>query len=151
MFWRHIFVENYVFGMIFDFDPKFNDIFPIFDAFDASDASDACVKLRFFSRIVGCVGCVFGPPPNPSKLLSSFFLNIDGNSTNFNHLLVILKSISYKFKAIGLAETNTSPQESKPFSIPEYVAHYQDTREGKKSGTILVSRCMSMSHLTAQK
>ena len=69
------------------------------------------------------------------NILSSFFLNIDGNSTNFDHLLVILEGISHKFKAIGLAETNTDPNSSKTFSIPNYKSYYQYTREGKKKGT----------------
>ena len=70
-----------------------------------------------------------------SNLLSSFFLNIDGNFTNFDHLLAILKSIKHDFKAIGLAETNTDIEASSPFQIPNYIPFYQKTREGKKSGS----------------
>ena len=71
----------------------------------------------------------------PEHITSSFFLNIDGNSTNFDHFLVLLKGISHKFKAIGLAETNTGPNNSKPFQIPSYKQYYQHTREGKLKGT----------------
>ena len=72
---------------------------------------------------------------NEGKLLSSLFFNIDGNKTNFNHFSVLLKSMSHTFNAIGLAETNTSPCSSGPFTIPNYTSYYQDTREGKFSGT----------------
>ena len=70
-----------------------------------------------------------------SDIVSSFFLNIDGNTTNFNHLLVLLKGIAHKFSAIALAETNTDPEEHSPFVIPDYVPFYQKTRDGKRSGT----------------
>ena len=66
------------------------------------------------------------------KILSSFFLNIDGNFTNFDHLQVLLKSISHSFSAIGLAETNICPQECAPYIMPGYVPFYQSSREGKK-------------------
>ena len=70
-----------------------------------------------------------------NNLASSFFLNIDGNPTNFDHLLTIIKGITHNFKAIGLAETNTGPNTCAPYIIPNYTSYYQDTREGKKSGT----------------
>ena len=69
------------------------------------------------------------------NILSSFFLNIDGNPTNFDHLQVILKSINHQFSAIGLAETNIGPNESTPYILPGYQSYYQKTREGKQSGT----------------
>ena len=70
-----------------------------------------------------------------ANTLSSFFLNIDENLSNFDHLQVILKGIDHTFSAIGLAETNIGPNASSPFIIPGYTSFYQDTREGKKSGT----------------
>ena len=70
-----------------------------------------------------------------NNLLSSFFLNVDGNSTNFNHLLAILKGINHSFSAIGVAETNTGPNSCSPYCIPNYTPFYQNTREGKQSGT----------------
>ena len=72
---------------------------------------------------------------SPDNSASSLFFNIDGNKTNFDHMLAILKGIMHDFKAIGLAETNTGPETSAPYSIPNYTPFYQDTREGKKSGT----------------
>ena len=70
-----------------------------------------------------------------NNIMSSFFLNVDGNHTNFNHLLAILKSINHNFKAIGLAEPNTGPNTCQPYIIPNYKSFYQNTREGKKSGS----------------
>ena len=70
-----------------------------------------------------------------NNILSSFFLNIDGNFSNFDHLQVILKGIAHTFSAIGLAETNLGPKASAPFILPGYTSYYQEIREDKKSGT----------------
>ena len=70
-----------------------------------------------------------------NNVASSLFLNIDGNLTNFDHMLAIIKGIKHNFKAIGLAETNTGPNTCSPYCIPNYTPYYQDTREGKQSGT----------------
>ena len=70
-----------------------------------------------------------------SMSLSSIFLNIDGNFTNFNHFQAILKGIQHEFLAIGLAETNTNPNTSSLYSLPNYTPFYQKTRCDKKSGT----------------
>ena len=42
-----------------------------------------------------------------TQAFSSYFLNIDGNKTNFDHLVVELSMFNFDFSAIGLAETNT--------------------------------------------
>ena len=68
-------------------------------------------------------------------LISSFFLNIDGNSTNFNTLLVELKRINYVFPIIGLAETNTDEPLKDLFLINNYTSFYQDTLKGKFKGS----------------
>ena len=68
-------------------------------------------------------------------LLSTFFLNIDGNQTNFDHLLCILKGINHSFSAIGLAETNIEPDSSMPYTMHGFTSFYQKTREGKSKGT----------------
>ena len=70
-----------------------------------------------------------------SLQMSSFFMNIDGNFTNFNHFQTILKGIHHDFLAIGLAETNTSPDTSALYSLSNYTSFYQQTRSDKKSGT----------------
>ena len=68
-------------------------------------------------------------------VLSSLFLNIDGNATNFDQFLGELKSIKHNFTAIGLAETNVDAQISNVSQIPHYRGYYQSPQEGKKSGT----------------
>ena len=68
-------------------------------------------------------------------LISSFFLNIDGNSTNFNTLLVELERLNYVFPIIGLAETNTDESLKNLFSIKNYTSFYQNTLKGKFKGT----------------
>ena len=73
--------------------------------------------------------------PQKHDLLSTFFLNIDGNFTNFDHLLAILKSIQHQFSAIGIAETNIGPEAAKPYIMHGYKPFYQNPREGKKKGT----------------
>ena len=42
--------------------------------------------------------------------LSTLFLNIDGNSKNFDNFLIQTSAINHKFSVIGLAETNTDPE-----------------------------------------
>ena len=70
-----------------------------------------------------------------SKMLSSIFLNIDGNPTNFDQFCAELKCFNHKFTAIGLAETNTEASSSSMYKIPQYNEYYQETREGKQTGT----------------
>ena len=69
------------------------------------------------------------------KSLSTLFLNIDGNHTNFDQFTTELTKLSHNFLAIGLAETNTDREISGPYQIPSYNSYYQNTREGKFSGT----------------
>ena len=70
-----------------------------------------------------------------SSLISSFFLNIDGNHTNFNTLLVGLDRLSCVFPIIGLAETNTDEPLKNLFHINNYTSFYQDTLKGKSKGS----------------
>ena len=70
-----------------------------------------------------------------SEMLSSLFLNIDGNLTNFDQFCAEIKCLNHKFTAIGLAETNTQPENCSMYKIPHYNGYYQSTREAKKSGT----------------
>ncbi|KAL5252854.1 hypothetical protein ACHWQZ_G015578 [Mnemiopsis leidyi] len=69
------------------------------------------------------------------KHCSSYFLNIDGNKSNFDSLTVELDLIEHKFSVIGLAETNTTPDESSVYQLPEYNSFYQDTIDNKSKGT----------------
>jgi hypothetical protein len=66
---------------------------------------------------------------------SSYFLNIDGNKTNFDRLVCELETFSEKFSVIGLAETNVDPSLKSLYEIPGYTSYYQSVREGKDKGT----------------
>ena len=70
-----------------------------------------------------------------SPTLSTMFLNIDGNSSNFNTFLVELKRLEQTFPVIGLAETNTDEPLKDLFTIPGYSSYYQNTLKGKSKGT----------------
>ena len=62
---------------------------------------------------------------NKSLTVSSLFMNIDGNFTNFNHFQAIIQGIQHEFMAIGLAETNTSPDTSSLYTLPNHTPFYQ--------------------------
>jgi len=68
-------------------------------------------------------------------LISSLFLNIDGNNTNFNTFLIELKRMSYDFPIISLAETNTDEPLKDLFQINNYTSFYQSTLKGKFKGS----------------
>ena len=57
--------------------------------------------------------------------LSTLFLNIDGNSTNFDNFVIQTSALSHKFSVIGLAETNTDPENGCLYQIGEYSSCYQ--------------------------
>ncbi|NRB82007.1 MAG: hypothetical protein HRU38_25700, partial [Saccharospirillaceae bacterium] len=75
------------------------------------------------------------PDQSLDEMLSSLFLNIDGNPTNFDQFTAEIKRIQHNFCAIGLAETNTDPNVSATFQIPGYKSYYQSIRDDKQSGT----------------
>ena len=66
---------------------------------------------------------------------SSYFLNIDGNKTNFDTFTAELKRFQNKFAVIALAETNTEPELQKLYSLDGYSGFYQSIIEGKNKGT----------------
>ena len=68
-------------------------------------------------------------------MISSLFLNIDGNNTNFNTFLVELKRMNYDFPIIGLAETNTDEPLKDLFQINNYTSFYQSKLKGKFKGS----------------
>ena len=67
--------------------------------------------------------------------LSAMFLNIDGNKSNFDEFVVLLKQLKHKFPVIGLAETNISPELKNLYPIEGYTSYYQDPKPGKRKGT----------------
>ena len=75
------------------------------------------------------------PPKQGLSQFSSYFLNIDGNKTNFEHLNIELKRTLHEFSVIGLAETNTDPELQKLYRIEGYNGFYQLITDGKHKGT----------------
>ena len=59
------------------------------------------------------------------NIFSSYFRNIDGNSTNFDNLVLDLARIDHKFSVIGLAETNTDPCNGQLYQLQNYTSCYQ--------------------------
>ena len=70
-----------------------------------------------------------------SNKFSSYFINIDGNGSNFDSLLVELDQFTHKFSVIALAETNTDQALKDLYPIPGYNSFYQSTMENKAKGT----------------
>ena len=64
-----------------------------------------------------------------------FFINIDGNKSNFDSLSTELSRVNYDFPIIALAETNIDPDESSVYQLENYISFYQNTYEGKNKGT----------------
>ena len=64
-----------------------------------------------------------------------FFLNIDGNKSNFDSLSTELSRVKYDFPIIALAETNIDPDEKSVYQLENYNSFYQNTCKGKSKGT----------------
>ena len=89
------------------------------DALIASNILNQCNSFTI-SSLNKHISTLKGTNDIPSNdLFSSFFLNIDGNKTNFDHFITLLKSISHQFSAIGIAETNIGPDSSSLYMIPD--------------------------------
>ena len=73
--------------------------------------------------------------PENTSLFSSYFLNIDGNTSNFDELMLELNQTKEKFSVIGLAETNTDSCNKDLYQLPNYKSFYQDKKPNKKKGT----------------
>ena len=69
------------------------------------------------------------------SMFSSYFLNIDGNYTNFDQFSVELSEVKHKFSVIGLAETNCDPNHKNLYALPGYNSFYQENIKNKKKGT----------------
>ena len=72
---------------------------------------------------------------NESNKFSTFFLNVDGNKSNFDYLTAELSSFNDKFSVIGLVETNAAPVHSTLYPITNYKSFYQNTYPNKNKGT----------------
>ncbi len=72
---------------------------------------------------------------NFKNFSTSYFLNIDGNKSNFNSLVAELHRINHEFSVIALAETNIGPEESSVYTLQNYNSFYQNTQDKKAKGT----------------
>ena len=70
-----------------------------------------------------------------TNTFSSYFLNIDGNQSNFDEFAISLSQITHPFSAIGLAETNTCPSLGHLYQITNYTSYYQEVYPDKNKGT----------------
>lgn len=69
------------------------------------------------------------------KTFSSYFLNIDGNASNFDELAVEISMFNFQFSVIGIAETNTAPELSSLYQLTNYNSFYQDKIPNKAKGS----------------
>ena len=65
---------------------------------------------------------------------SAYFLNIDGNSTNFDNFAVQLSAMKHDFSVIGLAETNTDSENKDLYQLQNYSSCYQSRHVNKSTG-----------------
>ena len=71
-----------------------------------------------------------------NQLFSTYFLNIDGNKTNFNQLTAELNMIKHKFSVVALAETNIDESHKELYKLgDEYTPVYQSKLDGKSKGS----------------
>ena len=63
------------------------------------------------------------------------FLNIDGNTANFDSLLTTLQAMKSDFSIIGLADTNIDSSVSETHKIPQYNSVYLNKINDKKKGS----------------
>ena len=80
--------------------------------------------------------------------MSTMFLNIDGNKSNFDEFVVLLKQINKKVSIIGLAETNVSPELKNLYPIEGYQSFYHESKPCKSKGTgvaLYVDSCLNAS------
>lgn len=71
-----------------------------------------------------------------SENFSTFFLNVDGNKTNFDELVANLNQLNHNFSVIGLAETNIDTDNKDTYRITDdYTSVYQSSSAGKHKGS----------------
>ena len=78
------------------------------------------------SYSIGEMNSSDNPINSNQSLISTFFLNIDGNSSNFDNFATELSAIKHKFSIIGLAETNTDPENGNLYQLHGYSSCYQN-------------------------
>ena len=69
-------------------------------------------------------------------IFSSYFQNIDGNQTNFDHLSAEVASLGFDFSVLGLVETNIDDNMKDSFQLsPKYTSVYLSKLAGKNKGS----------------
>ena len=132
---NNIFCENCRTEVVIRYNPYKHNVE------DDDENSDVSKTLQTMNNILeNCKSYTIGdvndiPSCDFVENMSSFFLNLDGNQTNFDNMIVELEQFKHKFSIIGIAETNTDPGISKVYQIPNYNSFYQNTQPGKKKGT----------------
>lgn len=66
---------------------------------------------------------------------STLFENIDGKQSNCDNFSLHIENLKHKFSVIGLAETNTNPQNKDLFKLNKYSSLYQEIDATKSKGT----------------
>ncbi|NRB82058.1 MAG: RNA-directed DNA polymerase, partial [Saccharospirillaceae bacterium] len=69
------------------------------------------------------------------SVFSTYFLNIDGNYSNFDEFSIELYKLTNKFYIIGLAETNCDPNHKSLYALSGYTSFYKENIKNKKKGT----------------
>ena len=73
---------------------------------------------------------------NKNSLFSTYFYNIDGNSTNFDLHSASLNILQHKFSIIALAETNVDETQKGLYKLSnEYESVYSSKISKKVKGT----------------
>ena len=111
------------------YDCNIEDVFD--DLTDASNILENCKLFKSISEL----NRNFELKGVTNKNFSTIFQNIDGNRSNFDNFAVHIKQIDHKFSVIGLAETNTTPENKNLYNLDDYTSMYQETDPKKQKGT----------------
>ena len=73
---------------------------------------------------------------NQNNIFSTYFLNIDGNFTNFDRQSVELSTLKHKFSVVALAETNLLESDKDQYKLSnEYTPVYSSKINNKSKGS----------------
>lgn len=97
------------------------------DIQEASNILENCTLNKSKS-----LNLLFKEPQNKFNL---FFYNVDGNKTNFDTLAAELSTFKDTFSVIGIAETNTDPNNKDLYPLTNYTSFYNEKLPNKQSGT----------------
>ena len=111
------------------YESNIEDIFEELD--DANNILENCKSLKSTSELDRHVELKGVTCTN----FTTLFQNVDGNRSNFDNFTVHLSKMKHKFSVIGLAETNTLPENKNLFCLDGYSSFYQETNNTKSKGT----------------